>query len=457
MGEGVGTEGVHAHAHAHTHACLPVPSLPVPLSDESHYIKTHSQMAKACWALEGDRRWCVTGTPFNTSVLDLLGQLKFLRLHGFDDHQTWESKCVKPFASFQKHPSNGPADSLSALLLPLRHAMVRHEKTQLWGKPPKPLLTLPPKVESMRIIKWGDAAARRKYRAEEQRALKAFNEIKEQGVRAVSKNTIKLLALLRPLRMLCSNNGHELPDGRKTGTASLVVPLAGVNCPVCHSLPDAPSAPQCGHVYCHDCVEGLCSQAKDSALFKGQKKPGDCVVCRQPVGAAADLVTVLAAESQRKKPGNAGLKAFAAFAKTKALLEELRALRRRDSTAKTLIFSQFKATLEGLKQVLTQNGFQFRTLTGDMSLKKRQQALSQFQMDPPTTVFLLSIRAGAVGINLTQVALPSRYVPLYLDAALLPSCLLVLRSVFLSNHCLLPGPPPATPLCRRRRRTTYSS
>ena len=34
--------------------------------------------------------------------------------------------------------------------------------------------------------------------------------------------------------------------------------------------------------------------------------------------------------------------------------------------------------------------------------RRRKKALSMFQNDPPTTVFLLSIRAGAVGINLTQ-------------------------------------------------------
>lgn len=35
-------------------------------------------------------------------------------------------------------------------------------------------------------------------------------------------------------------------------------------------------------------------------------------------------------------------------------------------------------------------------------MKKRAKALSEFQNDPPTTIFLLSMRAGAVGINLTQ-------------------------------------------------------
>lgn len=32
------------------------------------------------------------------------------------------------------------------------------------------------------------------------------------------------------------------------------------------------------------------------------------------------------------------------------------------------------------------------------------QAIQAFQKDPPTTVFLLSIRAGAVGINLTAAS-----------------------------------------------------
>jgi len=38
-----------------------------------------------------------------------------------------------------------------------------------------------------------------------------------------------------------------------------------------------------------------------------------------------------------------------------------------------------------------------------MTQAQRAKSLRDFQQDPPTTVFLLSVRAGAVGINLTQV------------------------------------------------------
>lgn len=72
------------------------------------------------------------------------------------------------------------------------------------------------------------------------------------------------------------------------------------------------------------------------------------------------------------------------------------------TTAKSLVFSQFNSTLQWLQEELPKHGFEFRTLTGSMSMKQRAKALQDFQSDPPTTIFLLSLRAGGVGINLTQ-------------------------------------------------------
>jgi SNF2 family DNA or RNA helicase len=66
-----------------------------------------------------------------------------------------------------------------------------------------------------------------------------------------------------------------------------------------------------------------------------------------------------------------------------------------------LVFSQYSNTLEWLKQRLPEEGFGYRTITGSMPLKQRSKAIEAFQGDPPTTLFLLSIRSGAVGINLT--------------------------------------------------------
>ena len=69
---------------------------------------------------------------------------------------------------------------------------------------------------------------------------------------------------------------------------------------------------------------------------------------------------------------------------------------------KALIFSQFTSTLTWLQEKLPAEGFGFRTVSGSMPLNQRAAAIAAFQKDPPTTVFLLSMRSGAVGINLTS-------------------------------------------------------
>jgi SWI/SNF-related matrix-associated actin-dependent regulator of chromatin subfamily A3 len=63
---------------------------------------------------------------------------------------------------------------------------------------------------------------------------------------------------------------------------------------------------------------------------------------------------------------------------------------------------QFTSTLALLAQELPKHGFSYRTLKGGMTQPARAKALRDFQNDPPTTIFLLSVRAGSVGINLTQ-------------------------------------------------------
>eukprot|EP00479_Gromia_sphaerica_P004879 TRINITY_DN1577_c1_g1_i1.p2 TRINITY_DN1577_c1_g1~~TRINITY_DN1577_c1_g1_i1.p2 ORF type:complete len:143 (+),score=32.37 TRINITY_DN1577_c1_g1_i1:1716-2144(+) len=88
-------------------------------------------------------------------------------------------------------------------------------------------------------------------------------------------------------------------------------------------------------------------------------------------------------------------------AKLQALMSDLLKLKREKPNAKVLVFTQFNDTLEWLKKQLTEKGFGYRTLSGNMSMQKRAKALEAFQNDPPTTVFLLSVRCGAVGLTLT--------------------------------------------------------
>jgi SNF2 family DNA or RNA helicase len=107
-------------------------------------------------------------------------------------------------------------------------------------------------------------------------------------------------------------------------------------------------------------------------------------------------------EEGHKKKKEKQFSKHAFTSKLLTLVTELERIRTEEPNAKSLVFSQFGSTLTWLQGELPKHGFQFRTLSGDMSMKKRAKALADFQHDPPTTIFLLSMRAGAVGINLTQ-------------------------------------------------------
>jgi non-specific serine/threonine protein kinase len=68
---------------------------------------------------------------------------------------------------------------------------------------------------------------------------------------------------------------------------------------------------------------------------------------------------------------------------------------------KTLVFSSFVAHLSLVASWLKTQDIQYVMLTGDMELSKRNEAVTAFQKKDEVRVFLLSIKAGGTGLNLT--------------------------------------------------------
>ena len=67
---------------------------------------------------------------------------------------------------------------------------------------------------------------------------------------------------------------------------------------------------------------------------------------------------------------------------------------------RVLIFSQFLGQLDIVEDFLTGLGLVFRRLDGSMSSLEKQKRIDEFNNDPSIFAFLLSTRAGGVGINL---------------------------------------------------------
>jgi superfamily II DNA or RNA helicase len=66
---------------------------------------------------------------------------------------------------------------------------------------------------------------------------------------------------------------------------------------------------------------------------------------------------------------------------------------------KVLVFSQFVTMLQLIKNALDKDGITYEYLDG--STKDRAERVDRFQNDPSCTVFLISLKAGGTGLNLT--------------------------------------------------------
>mmetsp|Transcript_1186 Transcript_1186/g.1460 ORF Transcript_1186/g.1460 Transcript_1186/m.1460 type:complete len:648 (+) Transcript_1186:1824-3767(+) len=233
----------------------------------------------------------------------------------------------------------------------LRRVILRHSKNQLFlekrGNPPPPprkLLDLPPRRDNELLVDMNH---------EESRAYKALEVAAQRAVEAVGKwsasnratATFLLHSILRPLRQACSG-------GVIAAASSITTP-----------------------------------SEKSSAA-----------------GATAANLTQKIDIEDDAHVENIHSSGVRMLSKVNTLVDNLRRIRNDDPNAKSLVFSQFSNTLIFLQEELPKHDFQYRTLKGDMSMNARARALRDFQEDPPTTIFLISVRAAACGINLTQAS-----------------------------------------------------
>lgn len=86
--------------------------------------------------------------------------------------------------------------------------------------------------------------------------------------------------------------------------------------------------------------------------------------------------------------------------KLDVLLEHLESIRAEGH--RTLVFSQFTSLLDIAARALTEKGLSFERLDGTTTLRERKARVERFQNPTSeTSVFLISLKAGGIGLNLT--------------------------------------------------------
>ena len=99
-----------------------------------------------------------------------------------------------------------------------------------------------------------------------------------------------------------------------------------------------------------------------------------------------------------------GIKESGKFEQLKVMLEEIISEGHR-----VLLFSQFVDMLDIIKEWLTKEGIKHEYLTG--STKDRQEVVERFNSDPTIPIFLISLKAGGTGLNLTGADYVIHYDP----------------------------------------------
>jgi DNA repair protein RAD16 len=90
--------------------------------------------------------------------------------------------------------------------------------------------------------------------------------------------------------------------------------------------------------------------------------------------------------------------------KIELLVYELYKLRSSKRTVKSIVFSQFTSMLQLVEWRLRRAGFSTVMLDGSMTPVQRQRSIDYFMSTTGCEVFLVSLKAGGVALNLTEAS-----------------------------------------------------
>ncbi|CAI6001285.1 unnamed protein product [Closterium sp. NIES-64] len=377
--------------------------------DEAHSIKDRRcNTARAVFGLRSDFKWALSGTPLQNRVGELYSLIRFLQIDPYSyyfcrhcDCQSLDHKgdgrrtvlrlkhrvqlgvshwpplyllLLPPPASPQfvanpimKHGYGG--DGRRAMLL-LKHrvldrVLLRRTKTERAAD-----LTLPPRTSTLRRDRF-DAREEDFYEALYTQSQSQFATYVDTGT--LLNNYAHIFDLLIRLRqavdhpyLVVHSASHNTAAAAAAATASTAAASAGA----------AAASERAGG----GANDGPSGKEKGR---EGGRLAGGVVRARGSILSRMDLSR------------------FQSSTKIEALREELDGMVQRDPGAKALVFSQFTSMLDLIAYRLHQVGVRCVKLDGSMTMDARNRIISTFTRDADCRVFLMSLKAGGVALNLT--------------------------------------------------------
>ncbi|KDN48028.1 hypothetical protein RSAG8_03044, partial [Rhizoctonia solani AG-8 WAC10335] len=389
--------------------------------DEAHNIKERAtNTAKAAFELQSNYKWCLSGTPLQNRVGELYSLVRFIggdpfsyyfckrcpckSLHwrfsdrkGCDDcgHSPmnhtcfWNNEILTPI---QKNGMVGPGGiAFKKLRILLDRMMLRRTKVERADD-----LGLPPRT----------IVVRRDYFSPEEKELylSLFSDAKRQFSTYVDSGTLlnnysNIFSLLTRMRQMACHPDLVLKSKRNLDLSGHIT--EAMVCRLCNDLAEDAIQSKCKHTFDRECIK----QYLNTAI---ERQPA-CPVCHVPIsidleGPALEQDEEVASKARQGILGRLDIDTWRSSSKIEALVEELDTLRRQDATIKSIVFSQFVNFLDLIAFRLQRAGFLICRLEGSMSPEARNNTIQHFMNNVEVTVFLVSLKAGGVALNLTEAS-----------------------------------------------------
>lgn len=391
--------------------------------DEAHNIKDRqSNTARAVFNMKSTYKLCLSGTPLQNRIGEIYSLLRFLAIEPFCLYYCKTCDCSSKEWKFtngrtcdfcghramdhcnyfnhsilkhiQKLGANGKGvDSMENMRIVLKQFMLRRTKVERADD-----LGLPPRIVEIR----------RDYFNEEEKDLymslysdsqRKFNTYVNQGV--ILNNYANIFTLITRLRQLADHPDLVLRRtiGNQEDADSTFV------CRLCDDEAEEAIQSKCHHVFCRLCIREYCDG------WTGAQEALECPVCHVPL--SIDLTAPAMDQNDDDKPRQNHKSivnrlnmsgGWRSSTKIEALMEELFRLRSDRQTIKSIVFSQFTSMLDLVEWRLQRAGFQTVKLQGSMSPTQRDSIIRHFMETPSVEVFLVSLKAGGVALNLCEAS-----------------------------------------------------
>ncbi|ORY75462.1 SNF2 family N-terminal domain-domain-containing protein, partial [Protomyces lactucae-debilis] len=310
--------------------------------DEAHTIKNRqAKMSQAAYKLRAIKRWCLTGTPIQNTAEDLFSLLKFLQIPPLNDYPTFKEKVSAPVARGKTKLA------MQRLGVVLSQIMLRRTKAVL-----KDGFALPPRTVQHIQVDFSPAE-RHFYNGLENRAEAALKRMQSSGE---AIGYMSVLVLLQRLRQACNH-------------AQLVTKELDVS----EYRVAAKSEPDNAVDALANLFSGVGMSSRQCAICLATCSGEHCDACAAAIQGHLSLSCKL------------------------AKLMQLLAMHK----GKAILFSQWTSMLDLCAPFLEANGIGYVKYYGSMPNKKREASLATLKADPTCRVLLCSLKAGALGLNLT--------------------------------------------------------